>query len=459
MAILRRSTVSSTSNDDVIDPPLKTSPARHKPRVARIRAGQETSKSWLDISSGDDPECPGCVDVPLAPGPLDRRQLKIDIPGRDISALPRLSPFSPSASMQTWLDSNIVHSPVLHKDMATAGDDLFPSSLPLPQSVLNTLKISTFHFPETMLLSSSLSIETIRSYARKLRQPSDQGCSGSELLVSTHDSCILSPRSPPPSPPENQKKWFWPASRHRKGSQSKRLRSLSWGIGAAGGGNSQGRWKHFDLNLNSLKQGPAHNQGGSTTTNLSPPSWEPLSKIFRGGSDYLCDALYAHVVAYNYVSGLCSKGHKLVEVEKPKGSPENKMEQWQELPLSRIPRKAAMLLGIGGVEDITSATTPKGGEEEGQEREKGKARRGTVPGLIHPPQPTLSAEEQTQSNFLRELQSALADCVAKLVTALSREDGGSVGMEPLIIGSKVPHVDPLLFRSLCELVSFAEVKC
>ncbi|KAJ3472288.1 hypothetical protein NLG97_g11116 [Lecanicillium saksenae] len=51
------------------------------------------------------------------------------------------------------------------------GCDELSRVVPLPPDVVETLRVSTACFPETILLSSSLTIDTIRSYSKKMRHP------------------------------------------------------------------------------------------------------------------------------------------------------------------------------------------------------------------------------------------------------------------------------------------------
>lgn len=310
-----------------------------------------------------------------------QQEMKLELPSADDFS--RLSPFSPSTNVQTWLDSSIVHSPN-PQDECGAGSvsakegHLFgvAAGLPLPQSVLNTLKISTLYFPDTMLLSSSLSIETIRTYARKLRQPPQIFTGGPGGLSEGGINRSPSPWSPPPSPPEHHgsKKWYWPI--HRKGSvRGHHTDSRAQGTWTISGHNTSGGGpKHFDsptqssgahqINAPAGRVADVHiaaiNGGkdsaltessspglvSSSCPPLQPPNWIPLKNIFRGASDYLCDALYAHVVAYNYISCLCGRGVKLSEAEGSSSSGPGQGATVTAFETGRIPRKAATLLGL-----------------------------------------------------------------------------------------------------------------
>ena len=400
--------------------------------------------------------------------------LRLELPSADLNPGLRLSPFSPSASVQTWLDANIVHSPISNED-STEDVPSRPSGLPLPQSVINTLKVSTLYFPETMLLSSSLSIESIRTYARKLRQ-SDRG---GAPVFGQDSHTVASPWSPPPSPPEHKKR-FWPVF-HRRGSQSHHTAHAaqdhhpSRGSSRSANGNGPRYFglppSHFSYaNFRSANSGceRATNPGGTISpASVGPLNWAPFLNIFCGGSDYLCDALYAHIVAYNYVSCLCGRGIRLVELKRPKSGYANQVERQEAIKPGRIPKKAATLLGLSEVKDeapfaaaaaaSTAAEKDRGcGWAEMRKKKQAEGRRGTVPGLVHEPEPKPSAGTHGDKNCLRELQSALAGCVAKLVVASSLsvllcQAAGPPSPPPELSSSDVPlmvRLPPLAVRWL-----------
>ncbi|KAJ2894478.1 uncharacterized protein MKZ38_007517 [Zalerion maritima] len=444
------------------------SDSSYSPRTTlppRVRVRRDMSPSSPKPTISDAPGAPGALTVPSVAetrANTGKPPLRIELPTADVNAFPRLSPFSPAASVQTWLDTNIVHSPMPHESDAAMPEDVpfGVSGLPLPQSVLNTLTISTLYFPETMLLSSSLSIETIRSYARKMRQPAEQeGGGGRERLTpprgleaSQKASRAPSPWSPPPSPPDH-KRSFWPNVFHRKGSHHRSQQNAR----CCTNGD-----KYFDPPPPQPPgcqgcPGVLQNFSAGSTTSLHPPNWTPFSNIFVGGSDYLCDALYAHVVAYNYISCLCGRGIRLVEFERPKSAHAKQLEQQEALEPSRVPKKAATLLGLSyfALETVLAAAEENGARDN----EREKMRRGTVPGLVHEPEPIASPELHGDKNSLRELQEALGGCIAKIVSALRQGEAGKVGTGCLIKGAKVPYLDPMFLRALCEIVRCSEGAC
>lgn len=76
------------------------------------------------------------------------------------------SPRPTLRSVQSWLNSSLQPYP-----RSLAGDDV-PKVVPLPPEAMETLRVLIACFPETMLLTKSLTIETIHTYSRKVRQPS-----------------------------------------------------------------------------------------------------------------------------------------------------------------------------------------------------------------------------------------------------------------------------------------------
>ena len=165
-----------------------------------------------------------------------------------------------------------------------------------------------------------------------------------------------------------------------------------------------------------------------TSSNLSAvgsrlpatPNWEPIRNIFPAATDYLCDALYAHLVVYNYVSILCPLPLGALAGDSGEGQP--------------IPNKAAHLLGLQ-----EAPTGPTGLRRMASRRAVGGG--GSAP--------------MGTGTELREVQKGLRLCIAKLVAELKKEGSDSEEGGPLNSKNEVP-VDPLLVRSLCEVVRCAE---
>jgi len=324
--------------------------------------------------------------------------------------------------VHNWVESGmgIELSPLLSKHLEHSAP-----GIPLPPEVIETLRISVVCFPETMLLSSSLTIETIRSYSKKFRHddnhsgPDDQsilsfGTSAVDTPKRWKLSNLLSPRRV--GPPKMS--WSKPTSVP----SSPRYAILPGGVGTA-----------------------------------SSPNWSPLKNIFPTGSDYLCDALYAHLVAYNYITTICGPGHQTMSTGQndsfgtsgTRGSAEPDGRN----PSSPIPKKAASLLGLSGVV-IGAARTRIPGSASGMigGNRKKLFTGGDDSGEMDPRSPA-------NDPAMRELQAGLGKCISRLVATLkltgepSARDSAGTKAETAAV-----EVDGLLLRALCEVVRCSEEK-
>jgi hypothetical protein len=151
------------------------------------------------------------------------------------------------------------------------------------------------------------------------------------------------------------------------------------------------------------------------------PNWEPIRNIFPAATDYLCDALYAHLVVYNYVSILCPLPLGALAGDSGEGQP--------------IPKKAAHLLGLQ-----EAPTGPTG-------LRRMASRRAVGSGGIAP---------LGTGTELREVQKGLRLCIGKLVAELKQEESADSEEGGPLHSKKEVMVDPLLVRSLCEVVRCAE---
>jgi len=304
----------------------------------------------------------------------------------------RPSPPSPLPSVQSWLNGST--QPYTAQ---TPGDDL-PKAVPLPPNVVETLRVSIACFPETMLLTDSLTVETIRNYAKKVRQPT------SDALLSNLQ---------PDSPSGIARKSLW-------------KRAMSYKRSAAA---------QLHQNPRSSISGGANLKSPSTATleNHAPKAWTPLKHVFGCCSDYILDALWAHIVAYNCISALVPR--------LPAGRAQNRLSR---PPTSHdkeeIPKKAASLLGLAASPDnITrklASPLPWGRNKETMVTEQ-------------------SAKAIHYDNTARDIQAGLMRCIMRLVATarLMSEDGST---EDRSVEVETGNVDVLFTRSLCEIVRIAE---
>ncbi|KAL0937438.1 uncharacterized protein CTRU02_207169 [Colletotrichum truncatum] len=302
----------------------------------------------------------------------------------------RSRPTSAASASYAWLENPAeMHS--------TSSDD--NRRIPLPPNVIESLRISVTCFPETMLLSSSLSIETIRNYSRKIRHPVQEP---------------IRPETPPASP----KRWKWLASRRNNVNPSRHCSRTP---------------SSSNVDLASMPP---------STATLTPPQWSRIRNLFPTGSDYLCDALYAHIVAYNYLLPLAQSAARPVTPATPETSPGGTDDS--------IPKKAAFLLGLHGLQETTPPPPPPPPRPLRKRSSMFLSLRGTasrqsfMPSIPATPAPAPEIP-------LRDLLIGLRRCIARLVATLRAE-----ASDGLLAGDPVNEIDPLIMRSLCEIVRCCE---
>ncbi|KAF9779388.1 hypothetical protein IL306_001933 [Fusarium sp. DS 682] len=293
-------------------------------------------------------------------------------------------PPSPLPTVESWLDDS--NPPCLPQIPV---DDL-AKAVPLPPDVIETLRVSIACFPETMLLSSSLTTETVRSYSRKVRQPSVDAWSEPAT-----DSSTLPPR---------KSIWKKVVSHGRDSTSTRRQRLHS-----------------YDSNTHS---GAA----------ASPVPWAPLRHVFSGCSDYICDALYAHIVAYNYVSR--------VPRSQPSGQRASTPDSKQQG--ENIPKKAASLLGLGTPQVSHSPSVGRFARKFGAPL--------TVMGFGKEETSTATV----QDNATRNIESGLLRCISRLVATARMISEGGAGEERLMDTEPSQEVDMIFVRSICEIVRLSE---
>lgn len=276
-----------------------TSVANHRP-TEDIPEDAESYYGYSDVSSS--------LEHPSSPS----------VPGK---ARPQ------SVSIETWFQTVI-------DDFAHPLEpevDAPASKMRLPAEVLETLRVSVSCFPETMLLCSSLSIETIRSHARKLKYEGNNHPDFSSGMT----ELSFSPEEKPKS-----SAWKKFTSLGRKTQTADASQQKHNGVSA---GSSQ-HMTNFGL------------EKEVSTWPRSSPDWASIRSVFPNGTDYLCDALYAHLLAFNCIDTLCPRG--LSSPTAPPMTPRPQTATTNRGPSSprpsssgtqsssRIPRKAASLLGL-----------------------------------------------------------------------------------------------------------------
>ncbi|KAI5467925.1 hypothetical protein BGZ63DRAFT_39743 [Mariannaea sp. PMI_226] len=304
-------------------------------------------------------------------------------------------PPSPLPSVQTWLDRA---RPSF--DSQRPVDDLV-KAVPLPPDIIETLRVSIVCFPETMLLTSSLTIETIRAYSKKVRHTSTDGWR--ESIGSM--------------PPHNHRRSLW-----------KKVVS------------------HGRESLHTyLHRGQLHNDivAGDETPrdhNAYPDAWTSLRHVFGTCSDYICDALYAHIVAYNYIS-------RVPRSQTP-SSPRISISSSKRSQSDDIPKKAASLLGIDSPQRPFQTNPPM----------SRIAKKFSIPltrGFAKDEMTVGSGTSAAQDNATRNIEAGLLRCIMRLIaTAKMMAEGG--GGEERLMEIEPQELDMIVVRSLCEIVRISE---
>ncbi|KAI2466740.1 hypothetical protein F4781DRAFT_434054 [Annulohypoxylon bovei var. microspora] len=341
--------------------------------------------------------------------------------------------------VESWLESSVDNFPYYARTGADGGH----APLPLPPEVIDTLRVSIACFPETMLQCSSLSIETIRGHSRKLRYKAASPAS----LYSE------SPVSADASEPAKTSKWKW-------------------------------------LPLKKLPSSPTQTPpspqrsglGESLESRFSPawprkPDWTAIQNLFPTSSDYLCDALYAHIVAYNYITSLCPRSVLANPISRPSSKSsavsDTSLDLSFDLRMSMdmrsstsdgtaIPLKAASLLGLQ--EDLKG---PIPGPPSSRCNTLRSKRSFFVPSKsasfhesIRPitsngfngrrPTPPDHSEQ-----ILRDIRLGLARCISRIVATLRMSNGGPAANTDSG-GKPRREEDPDFMRALCEIVRLSE---
>lgn len=303
-------------------------------------------------------------------------------------------PPSPLPSVQSWLNGSI--GPYTSQCL---GDDL-AKAVPLPPNVVETLRVSIACFPETMLLTSSLTVETIRNYSKKVRHPS------AEMMNS----------QAPDSPGDSPRRSLW-------------KRVVSYKRGAS---SPERRLPHSTAPGSTLRKSP------SSTSLEAPKPWAPLKNVFGYCSDYICDALWAHLVAYNYISTLVPR-----TPSQPR--PARVCSPAAESQKEEIPKKAASLLGLAVSQDMSASV------DRVAKKLTSQMSWGLKDGMV--------AEQSSRSahyeNATRDIQAGLMRCIMRLIATakLMAEEGTT---DDRVVEMETRGVDVLFTRSLCEIVRMAE---
>ncbi|KAK8099229.1 uncharacterized protein PG998_012470 [Apiospora kogelbergensis] len=368
--------------------------------------------------------------------------------------------------VEEWLNSSI--DDMGFSQQPQTDNEHAASRFPVPTEVLDTLRVSVSCFPETMLLCSSLSIETIRGHSRKFKYGKLRLASESQTsLALTDDSS---------SRGNSKWKWFATSKKQQQDQSPKSPRKQQ------------------------------HQQSQSSRSTLEPitptspynlpgaADWHAIKRIFPSGTDYLCDALYAHILAYNYITSLCPRSASAASVPRPSSKdsvssygssllgPELATVRSRNSDSTKIPRKAASLLGMQT--DPSTTVIPEPNNSNSYSCSRTKTLR-SQPSFVYNKR---GADNNNNNSYgknfttaanrnadehdatLRELRLGLAKCIARLIvtirltshdhssgTPMGMGMGGSPSSRSLNDESQ-QHIDPYLIRSLCEIVRSSEEK-
>ncbi|KAK7946670.1 uncharacterized protein PG986_010991 [Apiospora aurea] len=396
----------------------------------------------------------------------DRREVEVTLPPRkEEVSTPMIA--AHLVNVEEWLNSSIDMG---FPQQPQTDTDYAASRFPVPTEVLDTLRVSVACFPETMLLCSSLSIETIRSHSRKFKY--GKLCFASESQTSlalTDDS----------SPRVNNSKWKW-FSPSKKQQQDQSPKSPK----------KQQQQQQPPQSSRSMLEPITPT---SPFKALGAADWQAIKRIFPTGSDHLCDALYAHILAYNYITSICPRSTSAASVQRPSSKssvssygssllgPELASVRTRNSDSTKIPRKAASLLGMETDPSATTIPEPNSSSNNYSYASSSRTKTMRSQSSVIRKRPSEGSNNFYGKNFttaanrnadehdasLRELRLGLAKCIARLIATirLTASDapttmGMGLGRSPSSrsMNEEIQHIDPFLIRSLCEIVRTSEEK-
>ncbi len=215
---------------------------------------------------------------------------------------------SVAANIQTWLDHGFEAN---FLEPGGRPKTMLPVNIPMPPEIVDNLRIHIENFPDVMLTCRSLAFETLRSYSKKVKQ----------LGPSMHDGAHSG--SPFEDDADQKRNPFRRAVKY----VSRRISALP--------------------RIQTPR--PFRPQSVHAREPLAAAAlvadWTSIKNIFPLGSDYMCESLYAHLVAYNYVKSVCPAG-PLWETRPRTPNIGNSQSPVVHEERSRVSNKAASVLGI-----------------------------------------------------------------------------------------------------------------
>lgn len=391
-------------------------PQKHHQRLSRMSAESLQKQSPSAVIAARQPapipESPPMSDAYTSDAEIDEGSLYNDQEsswrgmGPDYSrATP---PASPSRNIVTLANTAKPYVP-------NFGGDELARVVPLPPDVIETLRVSVACFPETILLSSSLTIDTIRSYSKKMRLPDTEPFRLSSPLGSEGAG----------------RKSIWQKVNPLKRASSASLRQSAM------------------LSANRSRAGSI---GGMD----SQKAWSAIQNVFGTCSEYICDALFAHIMAYNYVSALLARSAASAppsDLARHMSHRRTTGRTSADRQKDDIPKKAASLLGLGD----SSIEPPVAGGRSSRIARRTSTMTSTTSrpwsrDELLPSNPVPSAGNETP---VRTVQEGLHKCIVRLI-ATARLMSASGRLDEPISDAHVTDADVLFMRSLCEIVRLVE---
>ncbi|KAI3392321.1 hypothetical protein diail_5872 [Diaporthe ilicicola] len=381
--------------------------------------------------------------------------------------------------VQSWLDSS---GTTAHPTTPTQCTNQSPTSkapigsVRVAAEVLENLRISVGNFPDTMLRTSSLTVQTIRSYSRKLRRggisSGDRGFSrDSDDWAST---AFDAPTMDSVSASIDRTSYLGNLKLKKLSLRGKKLHLSS----------RQAPFHSSPFLKEEDDFWPAVDHHNFPLRSTTPPSRKSsdasacvgaLRSIFPNGTDYLLDGLYAHLIAYNYINSLCgamphlqsSPNHPGLRSRPSMTFPPGvtsradlELQDRDDLAIRElqdevattattavVPKKAASLLGLGATH-MGKPVRPRPGTLGGR---KDKDRKTT------PPAASFSASLESES-AMRDLREAIASNIKRLVETVKQcsstagRDSDEDGEDAAILAQNGKELEPVLLRALCEVV-------
>lgn len=342
---------------------------------------------------------------------------------------------------------------------------------------LENLRIMVHGFPDTMLSTDCLTVQTVRSYSRKLRI--------GDLMnerVSPRGSDELGFAKSPTSPDLS----FQALDRKSSFGNLKLMTSFR--------GKFSSRFTSSPTSSTSRENSeepwpPVDNRLASMRCNSSPS--RPFDKqekdhyitalrsIFPTGTDYLLDALYAHIIVYNYINSLCgSLPHlhqngagphlrsrpstnfivpagvtSLADLQLQEDASESVIGEFYKEATNGsshavVPSKAAAMLGLGST-NMGQPIKPDPGTLGGR---SAKLRKTTPPGA------SFAASLESEAT-LRYLRDNISRNIYRLVETVKSSSMATLGKEAsqededgCVMGPNGKQLEPTLMRAMCEVV-------